>query len=200
MFRIIQFNKLLRYVSVTTVMISVAIYSIVQYLNNDFDLYKIITISSFVSIILIFLLLSPVVSRKIWSVIGRFNKSLFPDLNGTWIGKVVTEENIEIEIRAVIRQSLLETQIDIHGKTVKSITLETTPTKIQGQNKLYYVYHSSPKDPSWASYNGSTLFDIRCVDEKEIELSGNYYTDRKSIGRIVLRQDGFDANKDVSYY
>jgi hypothetical protein len=204
MFRIIRFDLLLKYTALLTIAISIGIYSIVQsFFSNDPSLFKIITISSIVSSIIIFSLLSPGVSRNIWHIASIFDKSIFPDLNGTWEGEVTFENNNKIIIRAVIRQSLLTTQIDMHGETTKSITLETTPTIEQGQKKLYYVYRSYPKDPVMPAYTGSTLFDIRypdSSDRKIIQLSGHYYTDRKSIGRIYLDRTGTDSDKDISFY
>lgn len=204
MFRIVKFDQLLRYVILITVGISILFYLIVESFGvPNYSPIKVISISSTVSTVLIFILLTPYFSRKIWAVMGYFNKSLFPDLNGTWEGKIIMEEGGELEIRSVIRQSLLVTHIDMHGETFKSITLETTPTVEQGQNKLYYIYRCTPKDPSRPPYNGSTTFDIRIINddkERRHELSGRYYTDRKTIGRIWLRQLCNDANKDVSFY
>ena len=113
------------------------------------------------------------------------------------------EDGDTLQVRAVIRQSLLITQIDMHGETTKSLTLETTPTVESGQKKLYYVYRSIPKNPGWSPYNGSTLFDVRRMESaqgEQLELSGNYYTDRKTIGRVRLSQVCKDSSKDVSFY
>jgi len=180
------------------------IYAFVQtYWLPDISLFKVITISSIVSTLLILLLLTSFISRKIWAVLAFFDKSMFPDLNGTWEGEITLEDGKEISVKAVIRQSLLATQIDMHGETTKSITLETTPTIEQGQKKLYYVYRSTPKTPGWPAYNGSTFFDIRTIGSgkgKKYELSGHYYTDRKTIGRIRLTQVCKNSNNDVSFY
>ncbi|MFT7430260.1 MAG: hypothetical protein ACI971_000711 [Colwellia sp.] len=204
MFKIVRFDLLLKYVALLTVGISITIYSLVQtYLDTNLSLFKIITISSIVSTGIILTLLSPLVSRKIWACLAAFNKSLYPDLNGSWVGEIELENEVKLPVKAIIRQSLLSTEIDLHGETTKSITLETTPTIEKGQKKLYYVYRSTPKNSNWPSYNGSTLFDIRQieVDKKtSLELSGSYYTDRKTIGRISLRQICTDSNKDVSFY
>ena len=204
MFRIVRFDLLLKYIAVSTVVISLGIYALVQtYWLPDYSLFKVITISSIVSTVLILLTLTSSVSRKIWAILAWFDKTIFPDLNGTWEGKITLESGDDISARAVIRQSLLTTQIDMHGETAKSITLETTPTTEQGQKKLYYVYRSTPKTPGWPSYNGSTLFDIRTVQTEQglkIELSGHYYTERKSIGRIYLTQISNDSSNDVSFY
>jgi hypothetical protein len=203
-FRIVKFDLLLKYIALATVVISMGIYALIQtYWLPNLSLFKVVTISSIVSTILIMLLLTTFVSRKIWFVLTWFDKSIFPDLNGTWEGEITLENGTEIAAKAVIRQSLLATQIDMHGETNKSITLETTPTIEQGQKKLYYVYRSIPKTPEWPAYNGSTLFDIRTIDTgigRKNELSGHYYTDRKTIGRIRLTQVCNDSNKDVSFY
>ena len=204
LFRIVRFDMLLKYIALTTVIISMGIYTLVQtYWLPDISLFKVITISSIVSTLLILLLLTSFISRKIWAILALVDKSIFPDLNGTWEGEITLENGKEISAKAVIRQSLLATQIDMHGETTKSITLETTPTIEQGQKKLYYVYRSTPKTPGWPSYNGSTLFDIRTIGAgkgKKYELSGHYYTDRKTIGRIRLSQISKDSNSDVSFY
>ncbi|HIF9085670.1 TPA: hypothetical protein ACX6SN_004108 [Photobacterium damselae] len=204
MFRIVRFDMLLKYIALITIIISIGIYTLVQtYWLPNISLFKVITISSIVSTLLILLLLTSFISRKIWAILAWFDNSIFPDLNGTWEGVIILEDGKEIPAKAVIRQSLLATQIDMHGETTKSITLETTPTIEQGQKKLYYVYRSTPKTPGWPSYNGSTLFDIRTIgegDEKKYELSGHYYTDRKTIGRIRLTQISKDSGNDVSFY
>jgi len=204
MFRIVKFDILLRYIALATVAISIAIYSLVrEEWFPELSLFKVITISSVVSTLLVMMLFTTFFSRKVWTVIGIFDRSLFPDLNGTWEGEIILEDDSSLQVRAVIRQSLLVTQIDMHGETTKSITLETTPTIEQGQKKLYYVYRSTPKNPKWSSYNGSTLFDIRNINGeqgKTVELSGHYYTDRKTIGRVRIHQVCTDSNKDVSFY
>lgn len=204
MFRVVRFDLLLKYVALTTVAVSMGIYSLIQaYWLPEFSLLKVVTISSFVSTAMVMTLLTTLVSRKIWAALAWFDESIFPDLNGTWEGEIILEDGTELAARAVIRQSLLATQIDMHGETTKSITLETTPTVEQGQKKLYYVYRSTPKTPGWSSYNGSTLFDIRSIvgeKGKRYELSGSYFTDRKTIGRIRLAKVCCNANKDVSFY
>lgn len=146
MFRVVRFDLLLKYIALTTVAISMGIYTLLQaYWLPSISIFKVITISSVVSTVLILLLLVSFVSRKIWAVLACFDKSMFPDLNGAWEGEITLENGEVISAKAVIRQTLLATQIDMHGKTTKSITLETTPTIEQGQKKLYYVYRSTPK-------------------------------------------------------
>lgn len=204
MFRIIRFDLILKYVVLATTVMSIGVYFLIRtYLLSDVQLTLVITISTIVSTLIMMILLTSFFARKLWAFLTYFNKSMFPDLNGTWEGEVTLEDERTLVVKAVIRQSLLATQIDMHGETTKSITIETTPTIEQGQKKLYYVYRSTPKNPSWSSYNGSTLFDIRIIETEEdkiYELSGSYYTDRKTVGRIKLQKICDDPDKDVSFY
>lgn len=200
MFRVVRFDLLLKAVVLTSISIAVTVYILVQNLTNaDISIFKLTTISAFVSTLVMFMLLSPFISRKIWFIARFFKKDLYPDLNGVWLGQVTTEDLKNFEVRAIIRQALLVTEIDMHGETVKSLTLETTPTVELNKKKLYYVYRSTPKNPSWADYVGSTIFDV-IEDSSALILSGKYYTDRKSVGRVSIKRVSKDVNADVSYY
>jgi hypothetical protein len=200
MFRIVRFDLLLKTVVLVSISIAVAAYILVQKLTGaDISIFKLTTISTAASTLVMFILLSPFMSRKIWFAARVFKKDLYPDLNGVWVGQVITEEQKSFEVRAIIRQALLVTEIDMHGETVKSVTLETTPTIELNKKKLYYVYRSTPKNPSWGDYVGSTIFDV-IEDGSTLILSGKYYTDRKSVGRVSIKRVSIDVNADVSYY
>jgi hypothetical protein len=199
MFKIIGFDLLLKYTVILSIMISVLSYSTLHSLFESFTIFKLIALSSISSLLITFILLTPWFSRKIWSFARVFNKNLYPDLNGVWVGQITTEDDVKFEVRALIRQSLLITEIDLHGESVKSVTLETTPTIEHNQKKLYYVYNSTPKNPSWGSYVGSTIFDI-IEDQSAIRLSGRYYTNRKSVGRIRLKRVSTTSHADISFY
>jgi hypothetical protein len=168
-------------------------------ISESISIFKLTTIATIASTAIMFLLLSPSISRIIWFLARLVKKSLYPDLNGVWVGQVTTEDNKIFEVRAVIKQALLVTEINMHGETVKSVTLETTPTKELNQNKLYYVYRSTPKNPSWGDYIGSTIFDV-IEDGTSVTLSGKYYTDRKSVGRVSIKRVSKSVDADVSYY
>ncbi|MHA3115758.1 hypothetical protein E0H86_00965 [Acinetobacter sp. ANC 4635] len=204
MFRVIDFKALLRYVAVITTIISIGAYELVQsYWLNDLKIVKILSIAPWIALTLIVILTTSITARPLWKLLKIVKPSLYPDLNGTWEGEITTEKNLKIPVRVLIKQTLLETQINIHTQTSKSLTLETTPTIEGGEPKLYYIYRSLPKDPNWSSYTGSTIFDIRKVDSNgacELELSGYYYTDRKTTGRIRFRQVGSCVEKDISFY
>lgn len=204
MFRVINFKSLLRYVAIITTIVSIGAYEYLQsYWINDLSIVKILSIAPWVALLIIIALTTSFTARPIWKLFKKFNPSLYPDLNGTWEGEITTETKLVIAVRVLIKQTLLETQINIHTETSKSLTLETTPTIEGGEPKLYYMYRSIPKDPNWSSYIGSTIFDIRKVDndpQSALELSGHYFTDRKSTGRIRFKQISSDVDQDVSFY
>lgn len=201
MFRIVNFKFLFRVVAVLTTILSLTAYDLI---SSHFDnSLTIMSISGGIAILLILVITSNFTARPIWKILKFFMPSLYPDLNGTWDGEITTENKQVIPVRVLIKQSLLETQINIHTETSKSLTLESTPIVEGGEPKLYYMYRSLPKDPNWSSYLGTTIFDVRKVEENKkarFELSGYYYTDRKTIGRIRFRQTGNDTEKDVSFY
>ena len=200
MFRIVRFDLLLKMVVLFSIFITIGVYVIARkYTDLNINIFKLTTIATFSSAIFMFLLLSPVISRFLWSIFRLIKKGVYPDLNGIWVGQVTTENDQVFEVRAVIRQALLVTEIDMYGDSEKSITLETTPTKELNQNKLYYVYRSTPRNPTWSDYIGSTIFDV-IENGKMLTLSGKYYTDRKSVGRISIKRISKSVNADVSYY
>jgi hypothetical protein len=196
--------SLIRYVAALTTFISIGAYELLRsYWDKDMPLFKIFSIAPWVSLIIVSLICTNVTARYIWKVVKTVDKSLFPDLNGTWEGEITTEATHQIAARAAIKQTLLQTWVSLHTATSKSLTLETTPATESGQCKLYYTYRSFPKNSDWQTYVGTTVFDVRVINEdgKDVlELSGNYFTDRKSKGRVRLRQVNKDFNTDVSYY
>lgn len=204
MFRVINFKSLLRYVAIITTIVSIGIYELVQnYWLNDLKIVKILSIAPWIALLITIVLTTSITARPLWNILKKVKPSLYPDLNGTWEGEITTELNKVIPVRVLIKQTLLETQVNIHTQTSKSLTLETTPTVEGGEPKLYYIYRSLPKDPNWNSYTGSTIFDIRRVHTNDtwiLELSGYYFTDRKTTGRIRFRQVGSCVEKDVSFY
>ncbi|PKO49389.1 MAG: hypothetical protein CVU31_00065 [Betaproteobacteria bacterium HGW-Betaproteobacteria-4] len=202
MFRIINISVLIKILVGVTVAFSIALYAMIDWFLPGTSLIKLFTIASAVSAVLITAVSSSFISRKIWSLLSLFDGSLFPDINGAWEGEITFGET-KLVTRAIIRQTLSYTQIDLHTPTSKSITLESTPVTEGGQARLYYVHRVTPRNPDWYTYTGSTLFDIRRVEIKgnvRLELSGSYYTDRKTTGRIRLQQFSKEVTTDVSYY
>jgi hypothetical protein len=205
MFRVINFVYLIRWVALATTALTLVLYAAIEhYLPIVLSTVRPYTLASAISLVLTFMLTSKWISRRIWGIARFFNGSLYPDLNGIWEGEIeFGNSSGQLKTRAVIRQFLLITEIDMHTETAKSSTLEATPVINSGQLKLYYTYSAKSKNPSYGSYTGSTIFDIRLIEvdgEKQLELSGYYYTDRGTRGRTCLRQISRDANTDISFY
>lgn len=204
MFRIIRFEWLFRWLAIGTTAISLLVYVALQaYLGIEFSLSLLFKVAGWTSFVLILCLTTDIPARLIWGCVRAFNKRLFPDLNGTWEGEIIVSDNLIIPARAIIRHSLLKVQIDIHTETSKSVTIETTPTLEFNQHKVYYVYRAIPKNPDWSEYKGTTTFDIRSVklgSYDALEMSGEYFTSRKTVGRVRFRQVSGDTSCDVSYY
>lgn len=204
MFRVISFTYLLRYVAIATTALSIfAYWGAERVLQSDLPIVRLLSVAPWVVLVVILAITTNSTSRPIWKLLKRFNSSLYPDLNGTWEGEITLEGGQKIPARAVIRQNLLEAQIDLHTETSKSSTLETTPVIEAGQFKLYYTYRSTPSNVKWPSYTGSTILDVRNAVLKapnSLELSGYYYTNRKTCGRIILKQTSTKTDVEVSYY
>ena len=148
MFRIINFQSLIKLVVGLTVFFSITTYAVVLHFSPATSLLKLFGISSAVAAFLIFLIASNFTARRIWSILRAFDGNLFPDINGAWEGEI-THEGGQITARAVIRQTLSHTQIDLHTPTSKSVTLESTPVSESGQPRLYYVHRVTPQNPNW---------------------------------------------------
>ncbi|MGO6982564.1 hypothetical protein [Rhizobium leguminosarum] len=204
MFRVIDFVVLIRLVAVGTTVLTLLLYTLIErYFPQILTIVRPFTLAPTIALVFTFLLTSKWISRRIWKIARFFNGSLYPDLNGVWEGEIIFEDDKgTLEARAVIRQFLLNTEIDMHTATAKSSTLEATPVISSGQFKLYYTYSTRPKKTDYGTYTGSTIFDIRLVGDetKTLELSGYYYTDRATRGRTRLRQISSDNNTDVSFY
>jgi hypothetical protein len=205
MFRVINFILLIRLVAVGTTVLTLLVYALIDHcLPQVRTMVSPYTLASISAVVLTFLLTSKWISRRIWKIARFFNGSLYPDLNGVWEGEIVFDGGKgKLQARAVIRQFLLNTEIDMHTETAKSSTLEATPVINSGQFKLYYTYSAKPKEPGYGTYTGSANFDIRLLEDgkkKQFELSGYYYTDRATRGRTWLRQISNDTKADVSFY
>lgn len=204
MFRIVNFTLVIRTVAVVTTLLSILLYGFI--ISKFPDLarsIRVFTLAPLIALVLTFTLTSKAPARLIWRLARAFNKSLYPDLNGVWEGEIITSKNQKLPARATIRQALLHTEIDMHTSTAKSVTLEATPVMESGQYKLYYTYRAKPQNPRYGAYTGTTIFDIRQTEvdgELVYELTGYFYTERKTLGTTRLRQTGSDPMKDISFY
>ena len=204
MFRVINFTLLIRAVAVATTVLSILTYNFVVTRYPDLARsVRLFTVAPVIALVLTFLITSKLPARLLWSIARYFNGALYPDLNGVWEGEIITEDNQTLVARAIIRQALLHTEIDMHTASAKSITLEATPVMESGQFKLYYSYRAKPKTVGYGAYTGTTIFDIREVTLAKttaLELSGYYYTDRLTRGSTRLRQISSIVDRDVTFY
>lgn len=204
MLQLIKFDFFVKGLVVTTIAISTLIYYVIQsFFLPNYPFYQVVSISSLVTVALLIIILSPACYRLGWRLLRAIGASKFQDLNGAWIGTIHPSNGNPLQVRAVIRQSLLRTEIDLHGESVKSITLAASAIMEAGQYKLYYVYRAEPRHPAWPPYSGTTTFNLRNISTKSnsiLALSGQYYTDRDTIGTIQLSQTSADPLTDVAFY
>lgn len=204
MFRVINFTYLLRYVATATTALSIVAYIAAEYfMQSELPIVRLLSVAPWVVMCVVLLLTTNATSRAIWKFLKKINPALYPDLNGEWEGGLTMEGGEKVPARAIIRQNLIEAQIDLHTKTSKSVTLETTPVIEAGQFKLYYMYRVSPSNLKWPTYTGATILDVRNASKRSgsaPELSGFYFTDRKTCGRLNLRQISTETDGDVSFY
>ena len=194
----------MRVVAIVTTIASILLLELIEALAPEWvKSIRLVSVAPLIALAMTLLVTSRVTSRALWHVARLLNDGLYPDLNGTWEGEIQTATGETIPARAVIRQALLSTQIDMHTATAKSVTLEATPVTEGGQFKLYYSYRAKPKKVGFGAYTGTTIFDIRLATEEGdgiVELSGYYYTDRKTLGTTHLRRINGNTNRDVSFY
>jgi len=203
MLHLIDFKLFVRTLVIAAIVTSTAIYYIIQLVATDYAAYEIVFMSSLISTAIAFVLTAPVVYRYIWKYLRKFKITALQDLNGVWSGTIQPTNSKPIEVRAIIRQTLYSTEIDVHGETVKSVTLSASPMVEAGQHKMYYVYRAEPKEPTWSPYTGTTRLTLRVLESNDdcpLVLSGQYFTDRDTKGTIELRQTGLDPTKDAAFY
>ena len=136
MFRVINFVVLIRVVAIATTILTLLVYGVIQrYFPEIVATVRPYTLAPTIALVLTFLLTSKWISRRLWWIARLFNGSLYPDLNGVWEGEIEFDDGMRrLNARAVIRQFLLNTEIDMHTETARSSTLEATPTRRNRKN------------------------------------------------------------------
>lgn len=117
--------------------------------------------------------------KKLW----KFNPfSGVPVLHKKYKGQFISSyDNVEREASLEIKQTLLTIKIIFITRESKSTSTCTSIDEICGEKVLTYCYLNTP---SASVRNRSEIHNgtaIICVDNPE-ELTGQYYTDRKTIG------------------
>jgi SMODS-associating 2TM, beta-strand rich effector domain len=130
--------------------------------------------------------------RIIWTWFPSLNTALFPDLNGKWEMKIEWNRQGKSGVAyatAVIRQDLLNFNMEVHSKDSDSETLLAQPKKDaeSGRPLLFYVYRVTPKRTAGRSdrqYLGTAVLKLPTKTEHGIQ--GNYFTDAITEGHFEL--------------
>jgi hypothetical protein len=198
-------RKLLPAYALVTAAISVLTYVAIQhYFAFNWEVYKVVGLSSSVSSVLTLILFSTPLPIWAWYLARCISKNIYPDLTGTWEGTITTisDRTESLKVRARIQHDLLSLFIDFHGETFDSVTMSATPIAEKGQHNLHYIYLSESKIPGRDAYRGTAVLRVREVEvggKKTLSLSGKYHTERKTIGTIELQRMGTDTSIDVSF-
>jgi hypothetical protein len=110
-----------------------------------------------------------------------------------WINPYTKEKCKPIETSLSIKQSLTHIScVMITGEMrSNSITADFRIDVDQQVLELSYVYLSIPNSTVRERsqiHHGAIIFDIRKSENSDIKLIGNYWTDRKTIGKIELNK------------
>lgn len=114
--------------------------------------------------------------------------SKVPNISGEYAGTIKSDYDDKIRnISLSIKQTRLS--IEIFVKTDESVSRTVTGTieNIYDKNELIYTYLNEPKAQHRSHSNihyGTAIF---ILDSKD-QLSGSYFTDRKTTGEIELRK------------
>jgi SMODS-associating 2TM, beta-strand rich effector domain len=136
--------------------------------------------------------------RIVWGWFPIIGQMTFPDLNGTWEGHLVTtwidpitgETKPALSIKIWVRQGIFVTKITL--KTTESISYYTRclleADREAGLYRFWYSYSNSPKAGYTyrsAKHDGVAWLEL---DTDPNCLEGNYYTDRKKSGDILVKR------------
>ncbi len=138
-------------------------------------------------------LLTAINSMGLWRCIWRikpswFNKNIFPDIQGTYTGKLISSYNGGTEIpdaSLIVKQSLLHIKVkQVTGESYSFSKIADIVHFDRDMNifKLYYIYLNEPKD----SVRDRSLPHIGAADlsitirGKDVGLEGRYFNDPKS--------------------
>jgi len=131
--------------------------------------------------------------------IGIFKDWLvpFPNLSGTWVGKIHSdwidpktgEKVLPIPVMLTVNQSYSHINFVMHTGEMRSFSISEgfNIDKERQLNQISYIYVSKPRialnERSLPHY-GSIIFDI--IESPEKKLIGQYWTERKTKGEILL--------------
>ena len=123
----------------------------------------------------------------------------FPNLNGTWIGNIYSDwKNPEtgegvppIPVMLMVNQSFFHINCKMMTGEMESFStsggFNIEPDRQIKQ--IAYIYTSKPRialNQRSVPHDGSIVFDI--IEKPSMKLKGRYWTERKTLGEIILTQ------------
>lgn len=110
-----------------------------------------------------------------------------PVLSKKYSGKIIPSSgNTQIDAELLIKQTLFSIHITLITDESKSNSIISTIEEINGEKTLTYSYINKPKEAYRQRspiHYGTTML---CVDNPN-EISGHYFTDRKSTGDMEFK-------------
>jgi hypothetical protein len=138
--------------------------------------------------------------RWVWKRFPVIARKLFPDLNGTWVGELVStwtnsttgEAIAPIPVTIWIRQGIFSTSIK--QRTGESTSYSTRclleADHEAGRFGFWYSYDNNPRAQyrqRSARHEGVAWLELD-IDTDPERLAGCYYTDRKTSGDFAVRR------------
>ena len=138
--------------------------------------------------------------RHIWRWIPAIESAIFPDLNGTWEGSILTtwtdpktgKSTSPIPATVWIKQSLFSTKLRLRtGESHSHSTrCHLEADRNAGVYRFWYSYDNRPKaefSHRSARHEGIAWLELN-IDEDRDRLVGQYFTDRRTTGDVNLRR------------
>lgn len=165
--------------------------------------------SFFTSVSIAVVILTAINSLGLWRILWKlsptwFNRHIFPDLQGTYVGTVSSTWNNGIEIpdvRLVVKQTLLHMKVMQKTKESTSFSRIADLVRIDPDVqafKLVYVYFNEPRDKVLErSLPHAGVADLNITIENDITLTGRYFNDpaiRATRGEMLFMRISQEAN------
>ena len=128
--------------------------------------------------------------KYLWKLIPQLNNWVFPNLNGTWNVKINwtwNEKKGTTEGTMYIKQNFFTLSMELVTDESESQTLLVQPKRNpeSGRLILYYTYLNTSINSD--SHIGTAILKLKHLDNNK--LSGNYFTDRDTKGKIELEKE-----------
>ena len=149
--------------------------------------------------------LANVLWRLVWRRFPAIARATFPDLNGTWEGRIATmwispdtgktPDPIQVTVR--IKQSLFSTAVQFKTKDATSYSTRCSleAHRAPGTYRVLYSYEHRPTAsvrPRNPAHHGFAWLEMDIAADRD-RLVGQYFTDRRTTGDIELCRAASDS-------